>query len=342
MNSYRIINFKYNLLDSTDTFKKQLYNVESCNVNYSSLSRLKSSANIKMREDVDIDYLNDRIQPIVILNNIEYPLGVFLICSPSRNIGSARITRDITCYSKLQLLDDDKVLERYYIPLSTNVINEVIRLLGVNSYSLGANIATTSTNREWEIGTPKLDIINDLLATINYTSLLVNAQGKFTATPYVIPTDRIHTITYEEGYDSIILSDMTEGFDFFSIANTFVRYTNHPDINPPLRVVYVNNNASSITSTVGRKGRSIVDSAEVLDVADLQTLTDICKKDAYNASNKYSHLEFQTAINPVHGYLDCMWVKSGDVNAKYIGTSWSMDLKVGAKMKHVARRVIEI
>jgi hypothetical protein len=341
VNNHRIINFKYILLDNTDTFKKQLYNVESCSINYSSLSRLKSSANIKMKEDEDIDYLNDRIQPIVILNNVEYPLGVFLICSPSRNISSIKVTRDITCYSKLQLLDDDKVLERHFVPAGTNVINEIIRLLGTNSYSLSPNTLTTSTNREWEIGTPKLDIINDLLATINYISLLVDNQGKFTANPYVLPTDRVFTITYEEGFDSILIPDMIEDFDLFSVPNIFVRYSNNPDINPPLRVVYENNNPSSVTSTVKRK-RPIVDAAEVTDVADLQTLTDICKKDAYNSSNKYTHLEFKTGINPVHGYLDCLWVKCGDINAKYIETSWNMDLKVGGKMNHVARRVIEI
>ena len=341
MNNHRIIKFKYNLLDNTDTFKKQLYNVESCNINYTSLSRFKSSASIKMREDADIDYLNDRIQPIVILDGQEYPLGIYLICSPSRNINSVRITRDITCYSKLQLLDDDKVLERHYVPAGTNVVNEVIRLIGTNSYSLVANTAQTLTSREWEIGTPKLDIINDLLAIINYTSLLVDSFGRFTAYPYVLPTERVHTITYQEGYDSILIPDMTEDFDYFGVPNIFVRYTNNPDINPPLRVVYENNNPSSLTSTV-KRGRPIVDPKEVSDVADLVTLTAICKKDAYNASDRYSHLDFETAINPVHGYLDCIWVKCGDINDKYIETSWSMDLKVGGRMKHTARRVVNI
>ena len=336
----RTIKFRYLLLDKNDNFKKELSCIESCSISYSSLTRLKSSATIKMREDADIDYFNDRIKPICILNEVEYPLGVFLICSPNRDL-FIKTTRSVTLYSKLHVLEDDKVLERYYVPAGTNVVYECRRLLGDYLVNITESNKTLSVGKEWEIGTEKIEIINDLLASINYTGLRVDENGYYVSTPYVLPTEREVEFTYQPGVESILMRDMSEGLDFFNIPNVIIRYTNNEEINPPLRAIYENNNASSPTSTVNR-GRVIVDAAEVTDVADMATLTAVCKRDAYELTDKYSHVEFQTAINPQHGYMNCILLKNYDINDKYIETSWSMDCKVGGKMKHTCRKVVNI
>ncbi len=336
----RILKFRYLLLDKNDVFKKELSCIESCSISYSSLTRLKSSATIVMREDSDVDYFNDHIKPICVLDGVEYPMGIFLISSPNRNL-SVKTTRSITLYSKLHVLENDKVLERYYVPHGTNVVYECRRILGDYLVNITESTKTLNADKEWEIGTEKIAIINDLLATINYTSLRVDGDGYYVAEPYVSPTDRGTEFIYEPSVDSILMRDMTEELDLFDVPNVVIRYTNNADINPPLRAVYENNNASSPTSTVNR-GRVIVDAAEVTDVADLETLTAVCKKDAYELTDKYSHVEFQTAINPQHGYMNCILLKSYDINDKYMETSWSIDCKVGGKMKHTCRKVVNI
>ena len=336
----RKINFKYNLLDRYENFKKVLTSVESANITFSSLGRIKGNLNATIKEDLDIDYMNDRVQPIVIINDKEYSLGIYCISSPNRDISSIKTLRELECYSKLKLLDNDKVLERYYVPIGTNVVNEVLRLLGRKMHNTEPSGLTPSTNKECELGTPKLDIINDLLDFINYNSLSVDTEGKFISSKYVLPEDREATIYYEEGRDSIILNDMTEDIDFYNIPNIFVRYTNNEDINPPLRVVYPIQTSDTIITLDGRS--PVVDAEEVQDVADTDTLMSICKRDWFNKRNSYSHLSFETAINPIHGYLDCIKIKVGDVNDKFIETSWSMELKVGGKMNHTVRRVVQL
>lgn len=341
--------FRYYLLDSTDSPKMPgnsstniLHNVLEGDISYSSLGRLKSSLTIKIEEDelLDIDYMNDRIKPVVIIDGEEYPLGVFLISSPKRDIDGNKVTRYLTCYSKLKILDNDKVVSPYYVPTGANVINQVITLLGNESYNIPLSDAVTNTSHEWEVGTSKLDIVNDLLDIVNYVSLIPGADGSFISYKYQEPAERLHDIEYIEGNDSVIIDKMVEDFDFFDVPNVFVRYTNDVDIDPPIVATYP---LQSGSETVTIDGRAPNVSAEaVTDVSDQATLYAKCKKAAYSARSVYSHLEFSTAINPSHGYLNCIWVKVGDIDYKYIETSWSFNLKCGELMKHTARRVVDL
>lgn len=338
----RELDFEFELYSKENIFKKQLYNVESAQVDYGSLTRLKSSARIIMTEDDEIDYLNDMIKVICVINEEKTPIGQFLFSSPKRKISDIEILRDCECYSKLKILDDDKTKTRFTILAGTNVVNEVKRIIG-NSYPyfIPDSNLTTSTDKDWEIGTPKLDIINDLLAVINYNSLSVDNNGVFISSPYVLPTDREVEVIYEDNEYSVIYEYLEEDIDVYDVPNVIVRYTNSAEITPPLIAVYENNNPSSDTSTI-KRGREITSSEEVSDVADLQTLQLITKKEAYQLNDKYSYVEFSTAINPVHGYLTCIQLKAYDINNKYIETEWSIDCQTGGEMKHRARRIINI
>lgn len=345
----RVEEFRYYLLDKNDNPKSpgnsstnRIWNVIEGDISYNSLGRLKSSLSIKIRDEpeLNIDYMNDRIKVICIIDGIEYQLGVFIISSPGRNISSLETTRTLTCYSKLKLLDNDKVLNRYYIPAGSNVVNQVITLIGNNTCNIHPSESTTSSDHEWEVGTSKLDIINELLDIINYVSLIPDKDGCFISYPYVLPSEREHTIEYIEGKDSIISPDMDEETDFFNVPNIFVRYTNNVDIVPPIIATYPIQNGNEPITIDGRLPN--VSCEGVNDISSQSMLYAKCKKDAYNSRSVYSHLKFKTAINPKHGYLDCIFVKCGDINYKYIETSWSFALKAGELMEHTCRRVVNL
>jgi len=336
----RGISFTYNLLDKNNNFKKILKNVESCTISYLSLSTQKYTANLKMKDDATIDWLNDRIQVMCKIDNVSSPLGVYIITSPNQSKNETLIIREITMYSPIVLLERDKVQERYYLPIGTNITTEIERLLGTNPYVLEQGTFFTSSTKEYEIGTPKITIINDLLGSINYTSLYIDMGGIMKADKYVLPSDRVFNIEYKEGQGSLLHKEVMVGKDIFNVPNIFIRYTNNADITPPLVARYENYNIDSETSTANAPNN--VSAEEVTDVADLQTLQDICKRDAYNASQIYSSLLFSTAINPLHGYMDCIHVAYGDIDNNYIETSWSIDCVVGGKMNHTCRRVVVV
>jgi hypothetical protein len=343
MFSRRTEEFEYLLYDREGVFKRSLSCVLGATVDYNSLTRLKTSATVTLTDfDDGIDFLNDQIQINVIIDGVKTGLGRFLISSPRRDIDGGEVTRVCDCYSRLLILDEDKTTLRKSVPAGTNVIAEVKRILqDYGGMNIPDNIAVTQTVREWEIGTPILTVVNDLLATVNYTSLRVDNNGAFVSEPYTLPTERVIELTYTDNDASIIYRQLSENIDIFGVPNVIIRYTNDPDINPPIVASYTNNSSDSPTSVVNR-GRQIVDAEEVSDVADLQTLQDICKRDAYELTDKYQHVEFSTAINPLHDYLTCIYLKCYDIDSKMIETSWSVECQTGGEMKHVCRRVVAI
>lgn len=334
--------FEYLLYSKEGAFIRTLKNVMGAEVSYSSLGRLKSSATVTMTDFKDIDYLNDQIQINCYINDVKHSIGRFLISSPRRDIQGGEATRVCDCFSRLLILDEAKLEARKVLPAGTNVIAEVKRMLQpYGDIDIPDNAGLTSTVREWEIGTPILDVVNDLLATVNYTSLRVDGVGKWKSEGYIVPTDRAIEVTYVDNQASIIYPELNEDIDIFNVPNVIIRYTNDPDIFPPLVATYENNSNYSPTSIQAR-GRRIVDAQEVTDVADLQTLQDITKKDAYELTDKYSHVEFSTAINPLHDYLTCLYLKCYDIDSKFIETSWSIECSAGGRMTHRARKVVAI
>ncbi len=350
----RRIGFEYKLLDRDDDLKAMLGTVVSCRVDYKSLSSLKLSANVQLREDeeegaITIDYLNDRLQPVVKFQSggatVRFPLGILLLNSPARKDRDNAVYREIECYSKLQILQEDKYGERYYIPTGTNyttAVSQIIASAGETKINIVTADAVLQTDKEYDIEMSKLEIINELLKEINYNSLRVNVEGYFISEPYVLPVDRAVEYEYLDNEISVVVPEMTEELDLFNVPNVFVRYLDNPE-RPPLRSVYVNDNPDSLTSTVSR-GRNIVDIRALNDVASQEDLDELARRDAYNASQVYGHVEFETAIMPFHDYLDCLYLRYQPlgIQDKYTETSWSIECRAGGRMQHTVRKVVNV
>lgn len=338
----RMIEFEYHIFSKSGKFKHKLYDIISCSVRYTSLGSLKTSANLIMREDKRIDYLNDRIKIFCKIDGTKYPLGEYLLSSTKRMIKGRNVIRECTGYGKLLILQEDKIKERYVCNIGTNVINEVKRIIGSLPFLIEDSLLTLKTAREWEPGTAKLQIINDLLDIINWNSLRVTLDGKFTTEPYIIPSDRIIEHIYSTDVDSIIYSEREYEFDSFSVPNVIVMRSNAADVNPPLSAVYENHNADSPTS-IENRGREIVYFEEVSNVVSQDVINDIAKKRLYEKTDVYSHLSFSTAIEPdAFDYMKCIYLKAGDIADKFIQTNVEIECKTGGIMKREARRIVKV
>lgn len=340
--SNRTVDFRYLLYTKEGTFLKEIKSVKSGNVQYSSLSRLKNSATIEIEDYGDINFLKDQIQIEVVIDGIVTPIGRYLISSPRRSLNGMNPIRTCDCFSRLVILDWDKCKVRYVVPAGTNIIAEVKRILQrYGGYNIPESNKLTSVAREWEIGTPYLDIVNNLLDTALYTSLYTDGIGTFVSNPYTLPADRNIQVTYKDDEASIIWKEMEDEIDLFGVPNSFIRYTNNPDISPPL-VAYYENRSSDSPISIDNLGYEIVDSEEVVDVSNQTDLNTICKRDAIEKSDKYMHIEFKTAINPVHGYLTCIYFDCYDIEEKMIETSWGIECRAGGAMTHIARKAVNI
>ena len=347
----RLIDFRYELLNRNDLVKGEI-DVLSGSVSFNSLAEIKRTGQFQIKENIlqDIDYLNDRIRPVVILDGVEYPMGVFLIPSPSRAKTEKGIIRSIEAYDKTQILKEDKLLDRYFIKQGTNYIKIIVQL--INSAGISQTIIPESElflarDREFEPGTSKLEIINKLLNECNYTSLYSDEIGYLRANKYILPNLREPTLRYNDyeilNAENMKVSNSTrDELDFFNIPNIWVAVASNAE-NISYKSIYENDSVTSLTSTVSR-GRKIVRYEVLSDIANQETLDNYVKRLAYNSTNQYRKISFETLINPKHSYSDCVLVEDEKlgINAKYIETSWEFSLEAGAKMKHEGRRVIQI
>jgi hypothetical protein len=344
--------FRYSLLNKTNgLIKEDLDTVISCSVEQNWLDDIKRKAKFTIRDTGEIDFLADRIMPRARLHLapygaqdwVEYPLGVFLLNSPKRQAESTGlVTRDIQGYDQLQTLSDDTATTRYSLSKTANVISSVSALLGGISKVVTPNAGIMDFAQTWEPGTTKLRIINDLLARVNYNSLSFNELGQAIVSPHVALDKRTMEWTYADDDYGLLVPGGEQELDLFSIPNRVVMYRSDPD-KPLLKAVATNDNPASPLSTV-RRGRVITrveSNAPAPSQLYLNARAAILLR---AASQVYESVTFETGLNPLHSGNDAYRLKYGPLalNSPYVEQSWSMELKAGAKMKHVARRVVSI
>lgn len=345
----RRVSFRYDLLSASNVYLGPLNTVRSCSVTNNALADIKRTAKFSIVDDGAINYLSDRIQPWARLTMadggyVEWPQGVFLLSTPKRKLEqNAYVTRDVQAYDQLLALQDDKVDDRYTIASGTVYTTAITTLLdGDYSLNLTPTAKTLPGDLDWEPGTSKLRIVNDLLSAINYESASFDEYGRLVGKPYTSPADRAPEFTYATDSQSVIAGDVDQTLDLFSVPNKLVLIKSEPD-QAALRSVYTNSEVGSPTSTVSR-GRTIVEVVTEQDAADQTTLDDKAARLMFERSQVYEVVEFGTALMPMHSNGDVLQltVDGLGLGAKYSEHEWSMDLKAGAIMRHKVRRVVSV
>lgn len=350
LKSNRTVWFEYELLDKNEK-KIGIIDDISGSFSFDSNAEIKGTANFTMNEKgyKEIDFLSERIRPVFCLqigkDVLKWEQGIYLLSSPNRIERQGGIYRDIEAYDKGLILKEDRVDNRYFIPkgtLYTSAIRSLILSAGITKISIQESNLELSVDKEYEIGTSKLTIINDLLKSINYNSLYFDPNGFCVARKYINPKERRYEFTYVTDENSIIIPGASETLDAFSIPNKFVRYVENPETGY-LISVFVNDKASNKLSTVNR-GRVITDIQPVNDIADQATLDEYVKRVATEKSLVFGGMQFTTLAMPHHTYLDCLYIKNNtlDVSEKFIETSWRINAKGEYYMTHTCKKVVEL
>ena len=348
----RTIDFRYDLLNADNEAIGDITDlVRDCTIDYNSLADIQRTARIRITDSSDIDYAIDRIKPWVILESdgvsIELPMGVFLLPTPeiaTDDQGTA--TRDIEAYDQMLVLRQDMIASRYAVTAGTNYAAAVTTILadtdGVTSWNIAPTDKALPTGKEWPPGTAKVDIINELLTAINYGALFFDEDGTAVAQPYVSPATKASEWTYAANETSIVYEQASRTIDLFDVPNRWVLVVSDAD-RPPLVGSYTNTDPDSPTSTLAR-GRTITDFRESEDAADQASLDLKAFALAVEASQVHEHVAFTTALNPLHSHADVYTVQFDTLGlaAKFGETEWSMSLETGAKMSHLARRVVSL
>lgn len=276
---------------------------------------------------------------------VEWSLGVFLLATPGRTLVSGSHTmRDVEAYDQLLVLRDSKVVDRFTHPVGTRYTDTIRSIVTTNA--LTANITPSATvaqtAMEWEPGTSYLAILNDLLGAINYEGAFFDEDGVLVARPYLLPTQRPSGYTYATDSTSVIEGDIVQTIDLFDVPNRWALTKSEADA-PPISSTYTNSAANSPTSTVNR-GRVIVDFRTDDQAADQLALDARVARIAFEASQVYETIEFDTAIMPIHQHADVVDVVVPllGVGYRFTEQSWTLPLKEGGTMSHKLRRMVTV
>lgn len=313
--------------------------------------KIKRTFDGALTPDANFDYLTDRLRVYVRLRMLdggwnEWAMGTFLLntSKSARRASAPRSTIPVSGLDLLQILEEDSVLDRYVVAAGVNygtAISTVLTSAGFATNTVTATTLLTPAAREWEPGTSKLRIVNDLLAAINYETLSMDPFGNPTAGPYEAPDVAPVLWAYALDTASLVRPGTVTALDLFSVPNVVVGFVSQPD-RPTLRSVATNSSPTSPLSTV-RRGRTIVkvlDSTAVQDVADQATLDAKVARALAETTQQYESIEFETGIMPLHNDADVVTFDYGEGALRYRETSWSLELRAGGVMTHTARRVV--
>lgn len=344
----RQIRFRYELLSRDNRYKRDITTVEYGTVAFDSAASIMRTARFTLREDGDIDFLSARIRPVFGLQmpgNVwaEWPLGVFVLVTPERAARGRSVFRDIEAYDLNQVLKSDGIKSRLYFRAGTRYTDAVLNVLsgaGIHTSNVVGAEDVLRSDREYAVGQTRLDIINDLLAAINYTPLHPDENGAFTA--YRIRDVELADIqyAYSTKQNSVIQDGAREIVDYFSVPNRFIAYVSNPD-GEPLVSIYENDDPASV---YGTKNRQVVTATkQVDDISSQHELDAYVRRWALDATAAPHDVEFPTGLMPMHGYRDVYQFEHEalGVNEIYKELTWSMELKAGGTMFHTARVVLE-
>lgn len=203
-----------------------------------------------------------------------FDCGVYCLTTPQRQVGDVPVTYDVQGFDRLYLLDRE-VGADYTAAANVSVltlIQQAVTASGLSGVLLDSSALAEELPKpmSWPLvgqstdpdqsNTPVtwLRVINDLLRTINYTSVWADESGRFRAGPYRAPADRPVDFTFDaQAVRTILGMDRTVIEDVWKAPNrwTFVA-SNPPDGVTPSEangLVYVVNNVDDgITSQAAR------------------------------------------------------------------------------------------
>lgn len=273
----------------------------------------------------------------------DYPLGVFLPLSPTRQKGNGAPSEQLEMYDLCTVLREDCITEPLYFAagtLYTAVVAQLISSAGIGDAEITPSYARLMTDREFEIGESKLDIINLLLEEINFTTAFADVCGVIKIKPYSEPSMKNVQHKYEAGKLSLIQSTITESADYYSAPNVFIARVSNSDMEEDLTAIYINSNPANKLSTVYR-GRQIISEIYNPDgIASQADLDAYVRRKAFEASQIEQAVTVKTALSPKHGIGDVIYMVHPQITGLFEEQGWSMDLTAGGEMTHELRRVI--
>ncbi|MGW9021257.1 hypothetical protein ACWGOE_07235 [Leucobacter chromiiresistens] len=298
--------WRYMLLDATDVPLRAIDGVSGGSCEVAATTRLGGSASLTIDErGQEIDWMSHRVQIIYdpgIRGIDAWPIATMMFTSPKTKSTSTRPVHEVALLSKMAIIDEDSVAQRFSLAAGTPIIPTVVSLIqstGETRIAVTDSDATLSNPMVWDAAESKLTIINDLLAAAGYWSLWCDGGGQYRVESYIAPADRAVAFTFEAGDVAIHASGWDREQDLSSVPNRYVVVGSGSDSAPALSAEAVNENPDSPFSIQNRGGRVITRSETGVE-GSLQVLQALAERRLRDAMSPVAKLSVSHAIVPLN------------------------------------------
>lgn len=310
---------------------KLLDTVKSCSITRDAEAETLGSASFDISESVGERYI--RVYLVTIQNGIKekYPLGTFLVQTPSSSFNGK--TKDVVmdAYTPLLELKENQPPLGYTVLKNEDIMNIAYRL--TRDSARAPVVETESKTKLFYdfVADPNdtwLSFLTDLIANAKYNFDL-DEMGRILFSPRQDTASLQPVWTFDDGNSSILYPDMSMDHDLYGIPNVVeVIYSSGSN---SYYAKVINDDPNSPTSTVSR-GREIVYRVTDPDVIGDPTQNQI-QEYAERLLRELSSLEY--TVTYTHGYCpvrvgDCVrlnYERAGftDIKAKVISQDISCE-----------------
>ncbi|MEV4902348.1 hypothetical protein AB0K08_13525 [Citricoccus sp. NPDC055426] len=281
--SNREQSWSFRLLNKKDVVLDEMDGVTACDLNLNVNAEIRGGGSLSYAGP-PVDWMSHRIQPWITVKGggqeVTWPLGVFIPSAPRRDFGDEDQPVSLELYDKGYLMTAQAATANTYAVPAGTVVTDRVRMLLVNSgnrCSVTDAPDTLRTSMTWPAGTSYQRIINDLLDSINYFALYVDAYGTFRADPYIRPQDRSPAFGFKDDAQGIYSPSFTHERDDFSVPNRVILLSQVEGEEPALVSVATDDDPNSQYSYEAR-GIRIVHTQEGVEATSQAKLDQIARR----------------------------------------------------------------
>lgn len=292
----------------------------------------------------DVNWLTDEIRPVMILDGVRHNLGLFLPANVVETENETSKIVTIDAFDRGWIVRDHRTEYMLYFQAGTNyltVIGSILAECGITLISMVPTEAELTEDRaDWDIGTSSLDIVNQLLAEINYEELWFDQDGVAILEPKSTPTaNNIDHVLDDTNIRSLMIPGISKTTDFHSAPNVFICVCSNADKDSAMVAIAENTNPQSPLS-IARRGRRISSYVTVDNIASQEELQLYADRMVTDSLLRGEILDVSTCLMPGYGVGDIVALRYGDISSICSAKRWSMELKVGGIMQLTLERVV--
>lgn len=228
----RDVEWIYELVHArTNRFIRTLRGVRDFRFENNVHATIRSGGSCTWQGAGDIDWMEHRLRAHQRISHrgqsLQWTVGTFIVESPTRVLtDKTRGVQELQLFDAMYRLDvQTSTVSEWVARKGSNIIDTVRHLLNRQGlkHALEDSDEVFASQMSWEAGTTYLRMVNDMLATANFTAIYADPQGALRAGPARAATSRGVAWTFRDDSTAMRYApEVTHNRDTYSIPNEVV------------------------------------------------------------------------------------------------------------------------